>query len=133
MCRFHHSHDEEDLKGPRQGYFSQVAGRGASILFLFNILYYRRERERWTLSPRDHASRSKTSRSKIRWSERWSRISASRSLSLEREPENEFLLSADPRLFDRWSGNDYEIKRAAVCLLFSNNIYLIITKQSLSF
>lgn len=53
MYRFHHSHDEEDLKGPRQGYFSQVAGRGASISILIYIYYIIGEREKDGLYPRE--------------------------------------------------------------------------------
>jgi hypothetical protein len=38
LYRLHHSHDEENPKGPSQGNFAQVAGRGT--LLLFYLIYY---------------------------------------------------------------------------------------------
>lgn len=94
LNRVHHSHDEENPKGTSQGNFAQVAGRGTQYFF-YLIYYIRKERERWTSSPRSLSFKSTASTLRTRLSARWSRRSVSRDSSPARErdsPRNELSL-----------------------------------------
>ena len=85
-------------KGPVKGISLKLQEEVRTLIFLFNILYSRKERERWTLFPRSQSSKSTTSTSRTRSSARWSRRLASRSLSPARErdsPETDYFHSDD--------------------------------------
>ena len=84
LRRFHHSHDEENPKGTSQGNFAEVAGGSECSFFSYLIYYIRKERERWTLFPRDPSSRSRTSRLRTESFATWSATLASRSSSQAR-------------------------------------------------